>query len=283
MAGIITLTTDFGIRDAYVAAMKGVILSINPRAIIVDVCHSIEPQNIVEAAFIISTAYNYFPTSTIHVVVVDPGVGSQRKAIIMKTRSAFFLAPDNGVLSYIVAEASTTPVKESPHPTPKLELQKLDPAINAIAITDPHFWLQPISPTFHGRDVFASVAAHLSLGTPLSKFGKKVTRIYTFPIPRPYRDSEGNMTGYVLHIDTFGNLITNIKSSDLPSDQISISINSHHIQGLSLFYAQSKGLTALIGSSGYLEISFVGGNAASVLNARTGDKVTVSPRTPRQT
>jgi S-adenosylmethionine hydrolase len=283
MAGIITLTTDFGIRDAYVAAMKGVILSINPRAIIVDVCHSIEPQNIVEAAFIISTAYNYFPTGTIHLVVVDPGVGSQRKAIIMKTRSAFFLAPDNGVLSYIVAEASATPVKESPYPTPKPELQKLDPAIRAIAITNPHFWLQPISPTFHGRDVFAPVAAHLSLGTPLSKFGKKVTRIYTFPIPRPYRDSEGNITGCVLHIDALGNLITNIKSGDLPSDQISISINSHHVQGLSLFYAQSKGLTALIGSSGYLEIAFVGGNAASVLNAKTGDKVKVSPRTPWQT
>lgn len=257
-------------------------MSINPRAIVVDVCHSIEPQNIVEAAFIISTVHNYFPIGTIHVVVVDPEVGSQRKAIIMKTHSAFFLAPDNGVLSYIVAETSTTPVKESNCPSPKLELQKLDPAIRAIAITNPHFWLQPVSTTFHGRDVFAPVAAHLSLGTPLSKFGKKITRIHTFPIPRPCRDSEGNITGHVLHIDTFGNLITNIKSSDLPSDQISISINSHRIQGLSLFYTQGTGLTALIGSSGYLEISFVGGNAASVLNARTGDKVIVSPRAFRQ-
>lgn len=278
MPAIITLTTDFGTTDAYVAAMKGVILSINPGATVIDVCHSIKPQNIFEAAFIISTAYHCFPKGTIHIVVVDPGVGSKRKAIIIKTQSAFFLAPDNGVLSYIIAETNSTPIDESPDIGLKLRPQKLGSEINAVAITNPRYWRHPVSPTFHGRDIFAPVAAYLSLGIPINRFGRKLTRIHTFPIPHPRQEVSGNIIGSIIHIDHFGNLITNIKESDLPSRQVSISVGASRIQGVSSFYAQGKGLIALIGSSGYLEISLVGGSAATNLNARVGDSITVSPQ-----
>ncbi len=276
MAAIITLTTDFGTADAYVAAMKGVILTINPEATIVDICHSIKPQNIFEAAFIISTAYSYFPEGTIHIVIVDPGVGSSRKAIILKTRSAFFLAPDNGVLSYIIAETSSTSVSESLDKDLRLKQQRLGPETTAVAITNPKYWRQPVSTTFHGRDIFAPVAAHLSLGTPLSNFGRKLNQIHVFRIPRPYREACGNITGLIIHIDHFGNLITNIKSTDLPSRQVTISVGTNSIKGVSSFYAQGKGLIALIGSSGYLEVSLVGGSAAEILNARVGDKITIN-------
>ncbi len=275
MAAIITLTTDFGIADAYVAAMKGVILTINPGATIVDICHSIRPQHILEAAFVISTVHNCFPEGTIHIVVVDPGVGSARKAIILKTPSAFFLAPDNGVLSYIVAETSSTPVGESPDKDPELKRHKLGPEIKAVAITNPKYWRQPVSTTFHGRDIFAPVAAHLSLGTPLNNFGRKLNYMHVFPIPRPSREVCGNITGLIMHVDHFGNLITNIRDTDLPSRQVTVSVGASRIEGISSYYAQGKGLIALIGSSGYLEVSLVGGSAAEALNARAGDTVTV--------
>ncbi len=277
MAAIITLTTDFGTTDAYVAAMKGVILTINPRATIVDVCHSIRPHNVFEAAFIISTISSYFPEGTIHIVVVDPGVGSKRKAIIMKTQSALFLAPDNGVLSYVVAETSSTPVGESSDISQRPKLQKVGPGIDVVAITNPGYWRQPVSTTFHGRDIFAPVAAYLSLGILPSKFGRKLTRIHAFPIPRPRREVSGNITGLIIHVDHFGNLITNIKETDLPSRQVSISLGASRIEGISSFYAQRRGLIALIGSSGYLEISLVGGSAAAILNAKVGDTITISP------
>ena len=205
MATVITLTTDFGISDAYVASMKGVILSVNSKAVIVDICHSIEPQNILQAAFILGTAHHYFPKGTIHVVVVDPGVGSQRKAVILKTPSAFFLAPDNGVLSYIVNELCPEPAKPSPSISLDLKRRKLKKGLEAIAITNPDFWRQPVSSTFHGLDIFAPVAAHLSLGVPLHKFGESISYLHAFPIPKPYRDVEGSLVGHVLHIDNFGN------------------------------------------------------------------------------
>lgn len=275
---IVTLTTDFGTNDAYVAAVKGVILSINPEVVTVDICHSITPQNILEAAFLISTVHKYFPDGTIHVVVVDPGVGSNRKAIILKTPSAFFVAPDNGVLSYIIAEFATNKTfttNELRNINPRLKLQKISQNLEAVAITNPNFWLHPVSATFHARDIFAPTAAHLSLGIPLNEFGEKLTQVHAFPIPRPYRDPKGNITGHILHIDNFGNLITDIKSSDLPQEEVTILIGKHCIRKLSQFYAQSKGLLALIGSSGYLEIAYRNGNAASILNAKVGDKVTL--------
>lgn len=266
MASIITLTTDFGTGDAYVASMKGAILSINPKAIIVDVCHSIKPQNILQAAFILSTACPYFPEGTIHLAVVDPGVGSQRKALILKTPKSLFVAPDNGILSHIIGEFDKIPAA-SPAPI------KLGSKLEAFAITNSDFWHQPVSDTFHGRDIFAPVAAHLSLGVPLSEFGNRLSQLYAFPIHQPSRDNQGSLTGCVLHIDNFGNLITNIRSSDLPAGKTTITIGKQQIHGISQFFAETEGLAAIIGSSGYLEISLKNGNAADFMGIKIGNEI----------
>ena len=273
MSPVITLTTDFGTGDAYVASMKGVILTINPKAVIVDICHSIEPQNILQAAFMLSTAYRYFPEGTIHLAVVDPGVGSQRKAVILKTPKAFFIAPDNGVLSYIIDELDTTPAKPSRHFSPSPEQRKLGAGLEAVAITNPDFRRKLVSTTFHGRDIFAPAAAHLSLGVSLQKFGDSLSHVFAFHIPRPLRDNPGNLTGCVLHIDNFGNLITNIRSDDLPGEKVTIAIGNRHIDGISQFYTEKEGLAAIIGSSGYLEISLKNGNAAAFLGMKVGDEI----------
>jgi len=271
MRSAITLTTDFGTGDAYVASMKGVILTINPEAVIVDICHSIEPHNVLQAAFILSTACQYFPAGTIHLAVVDPGVGSQRKAIILKTARALFVAPDNGILSYVIDEmdkTSATHIAANPEP------RKLGAGLEVVSITNPDFWHKPVSTTFHGRDIFAPVAAHLSLGVPVQKFGDSLSHVLAFSIPRPYH-AKGSLVGSVLHIDNFGNLITNIKSSDLPAEKITVTIGKQQISGISQFYAQKEGLAAIAGSSGYLEISLKNGNAAAFLGAKVGDGIKI--------
>jgi S-adenosylmethionine hydrolase len=253
--------------------MKGVILTINPKAVIVDICHSIEAQNVLQAAFILSTAYRYFPEGTIHLAIVDPGVGSQRKAIMLKTPKAFFVAPDNGMLSYIIDELDTAPATSVDNFSSSPEKRRLGTGLEAVAITNPDFWLEPISTTFHGRDIFAPVAAHLSLGTALHEFGDSLSGVHVFRIPRPSRDNRGNLTGRVLHIDNFGNLITNIRKDDLPGRRTTVAIGTQHVDGISQFYAEKEGLAAIIGSSGYLEISLKNGNAAVSLNARVGDEI----------
>lgn len=270
MDSVITTTSDFGLGDGYVAAMKGVILSINPRAIIVDICHDIEPQNLLQAAFVLHTAYSFFPPRTIHVVVVDPGVGSQRRAVILRTAAAYFVAPDNGVLSYVVEEACPAPV-----PSPRPQERALGSGLEAIAISNPRFWRSPVSSTFHGRDIFAPVAAHLSLGTPLHEFGEAISSLFVFPVPRPRLQSDGVLPGSVLHIDRFGDLVTNVRKADLPEEEVDIEIADQHIQGLRDFYAQGDGLVALIGSSGYLEVSLRNGNAAAFLHAKVGDEIKI--------
>ncbi len=252
---LITLTTDFGTDDPYVATMKGVILGINPAVTIVDVCHTIEPQNIAQAAFLLSTTYRYFPQGTIHVVVVDPGVGTQRKALLLVTPNAFFVAPDNGVLSYIVEEFPF--------------------GIEAFSLTNPRFWLSPVSDTFQGRDIFAPVAAYLSLGTPPHEFGDPIPFISAFAISRPRVDVDGMLIGHILHIDHFGNLITDIKKDDLPKGRLFIEVRGHIIDDLSQSYEEGEELLAIIGSSERLEVSLKNSNAATFLRAKTGDEVKV--------
>jgi S-adenosylmethionine hydrolase len=268
---LITLTTDFGLDDAYVAAMKGVILSINPQVTIVDLCHSIEPQNITQAAFILSTTYRYFPPDAIHVVVVDPGVGTERRAVLLITPSAFFLAPDNGVLSYVVEEFAP-PGEEHPSTGERW----LGPELRAIALSNPHFWRHPVSDTFHGRDIFAPVAAHLSLGTPATDFGDLIPSLLTLPTPRTQRREGGVLVGHVLHIDHFGNLITDVKREDLPRGKLFVEVAGHIIDDLSPTYAEADELMAIIGSSGHLEVSVKNGSAARLLRAKIGDEVSIT-------
>ncbi|HCP60166.1 MAG TPA: hypothetical protein DIT43_01105 [Dehalococcoidia bacterium] len=271
MAAIITLTTDFGLTDAYVAEMKGVILGINPEAGLVDICHSIRPQDISQAAFVLSTACKSFPRGTVHLVVVDPGVGSERRAIILRTPRADFVAPDNGVLSYVIQESSAVPVDDNSG----CRRVELEPGLRAVAITRSQFWRSPVSPTFHGRDIFAPVAARLSLGFPLADFGEAVTSVRVLPLSRPYRAPNGALVGHIIHVDGFGNLITDIKDGDLPRarEALTFSVGGRQIPGLSRTYAEGEGLLALIGGSGHLEISVKEGSASTFLGAGIGDEV----------
>jgi len=271
MNAIITLTSDFGLTDAYVAAMKGVMLSINPEAKLIDVCHTIQPQNISQAAFVLGTAYQFFPQKTIHIVIVDPGVGTERRAIILRTPQADFVAPDNGVLSYVIQQSIAKPIDDN---SQQIEL---GPELEAVVITNPQFWQSPVSPTFHGRDVLAPVAARLSLGLPPTAFGEAITSITVLPLPHLYRVPDGSLAGHIIHIDSFGNLITNIKGSDLPQTKrsITIRVGNQLISGLSHTYAESTGLLALTGSSGYLEVALKGGSASASLDAKVGDEIRI--------
>lgn len=278
MNPIITLTTDFGANDAYTAAMKGVILSINPRVSIVDLCHQIEPQGIFQAAFVLGTAYSYFPKGTIHIVVVDPGVGTTRRALLLTTSSAFFLAPDNGVLSYIIEEASEREdslPEEFKRPFLEAYDRPLGSDMEATILTNSRYWRQPVSATFHGRDIFAPVAAFLSLGISARDFGETASSIKVLHIPRPEVRTDGTLAGCVLHIDRFGNLITNFRKSDLPEVATMIEIREHSIQGLISSYEEGDGLLAILGSSGHMEISVKNGSAADVLGAKVGDEVRI--------
>ena len=273
MSPIITLTTDFGLTSTYVATMKGVILNINPEAKLVDICHTIEPQNLLQASFAINTVYEFFPPKTVHLIVVDPGVGTERRAIILRTPQADFVAPDNGVLSYVIQRLSSFPWKDFA----QLNEIELSPNMEAIHITKSEFWRLPVSPTFHGRDIFAPVAARLSLGYQPSDFGERIDKVRVLPLSRPHMTTNGVLIGHVLHIDSFGNLIIDIRHDDLPCRKQSLSITAGNnvINGLVSTYAEGKGLMALIGSSGYLEIAFKNGSAAAFLNARIGDQVVI--------
>jgi S-adenosylmethionine hydrolase len=274
MPSIVTLTTDFS-DDFYVAGMKGAILSVNSDITIIDISHSVSPQNISEAAFIIGMAYRYFPEGTSHIVVVDPGVGSKRKALILSTPHALFVAPDNGVLSFIIDEYLPEKPPFSHSGESVTGRRKLPPGLSAVHITDSQFWRKEVSPTFHGRDVFAPVAAHLASGVPLRRFGKHIGYLNVFPITHPGIKDDEIVTGHVLYIDCFGNLITDIKVEVLRKCVLEVKIGNYCISGLNNYYAEKEGLIALTGSSGYLEIALTNGNASLFLEARTGDEVAV--------
>lgn len=256
--GLITLTTDFGMQDGNVGVMKGVIYGVNPRARVVDLSHDIEPQNIAQAAFVLSRHYRYFPAGTIHLAVVDPGVGSERRALIVQTAEALFVAPDNGVLTSVAHDARHA-IK------------------HIIDISNPKFWLHQISAVFHGRDIFAPVTAHLSLGVPVSAFGEEVDDMMTFPLPQVER-RPGKLKGQVAHIDRFGNLLTNICQRDLLSlVEIKVRVRNQEIAGLSRTYAdgQEGEVIAYIDSSEELAVAVVNGSARDLLDAQVGDKVEV--------
>ncbi len=260
---VITLTTDFGYKDPFAGVMKGVILNINPMARIVDLTHGIAPQNIKEAAFSIGMSYKYFPEDTIHIVVVDPGVGSGRRPVMVSANSQYFIGPDNGVFSYVYRFSREAPL--------------------VVHITAGRYFLSPESPTFQGRDLFAPVAAWLSLGVGMSDFGDSLSDYQTFDVPFPDVTAEGMLKGEVIHIDTFGNAMTNIRSGDIrglcgkagPST-FKITFRDREVL-LKDFYSQAedKGLYSLVNSSGYLEFFMNGGNASAVYNISTGDKVEI--------
>lgn len=270
---IITLTTDFGLQDPYVAAMKGAILSINPKATLVDVSHAVHPQAIEEGAFLLAAAWPYFPAGSIHLAVVDPGVGSQRRALALQTPSATFVGPDNGLLSAALLEE----VRETAATTDEVALVKLPSGYCAVSLSNAAYLRQPVSSTFHGRDIFAPVAAHISLGVRLEELGPPVEEVLALPPWHARRQADGSLRGRVIHIDVFGNLVTDIRCQDLPPGELLIEVAGRRLAGISLTYQEGDELVAVVGSSGYLEIAVPGGNAAAVLGAGLGVHVLVRP------
>ncbi len=281
MGAIITLTTDFGLTEAYVGAMKGVLLGVNPDAILVDICHDVRAHSITQAAFILKTAYPYFPRKSVHLVVVDPGVGTERRAVILKTPQGVFVAPDNGVLSYVINDYLAKPVGGEPLPQQpgvvRLYNAELTREAEAVSITNSRFFHNPVSSTFHGRDIMAPVAGLLSLGLNPIQFGQPVSSLGAFSLPEPDRVSGGALVGHVMHIDNFGNLITDIHSHDLPEDGggLTVEVAGRRIEGLVSTYAEGRGLMALVGSSGHLEVAMRDSSACSILDARLGDEIIV--------
>lgn len=257
---IITLTTDYGTSDHLVATMKGVILKILPDARIVDICHTVMPFDILDGALVIGQAYKVFPPKTIHVVVVDPGVGSQRRPILVVGDQHYFVAPDNGVLSMVYER---------------------EPKVTVRHITADHYFLNPISNTFHGRDIFAPVAAWLAKNWQTPSFGDEITDYVRFSLPKP-KVSGTTIKGVVLKVDNFGNLITNLTPEDVPQvvtagARFKIIAGSRELDTLAQNYAQGAPgeVLALIGSSGFLEIAVNKGNAAKTLGLNRGSEVTV--------
>lgn len=260
---IITLTTDFGYDDPFAGVMKGVILNINPAAKIVDLTHGIQPHDIRGAAYTIGMNYQYFPPNTIHVVVVDPGVGSRRRPLLVEADRHYFIGPDNGVFSYIY---------------------RLCPEImQAIHITSRHYFLSAVSPTFQGRDVFAPAAAWLSRGLPMSRFGESVNDCQTIPMSVPSLSHDGALLGEVIHIDRFGNAITNITTAELAMlpgadgpEALRVVFREQEVL-LTQFYAQGKdnSLCALLNSSAHLELFMFQGRAADNYQIAVGDRISV--------
>lgn len=259
---IITLTTDFSCREPLAGIMKGVILNINPSANIVDITHAISPQNIMETAFILEMIYTAFPHKTIHVVVVDPGVGSERRPLLVATDHHYFIGPDNGVFTRIY---------------------NLSESLQVVHVTAEHYFLPERSSTFHGRDIFAPVAAWLSKGIDFSKFGDSITDYVTIPIPFPMTPLPGSIEGEIIYVDGFGNLITNISDKKIydlyresQSRMIKVLVGGREAP-FKKYYAEAKdkGLHSLINSFGYLEIFVNSRSASSDYDLKVGDKVEV--------
>ena len=252
---IIALLTDFGTKDYFVGAMKGAILSVNANAKIVDITHEIEAQDIRAASFTLRACCRDFPYGTIFVAVVDPGVGSERRAILIEMENYFFVAPDNGVLSFVFNETESFRVFE---------------------LTNEKFFARAVSATFHGRDVFAPVAAHLSQGITPNEFGAETNNFVRFEENQPRNISDTEIEAEIIHIDRFGNLITNLKKENLP-DSFTLEIGEKKIERLQNFYAENEKLKAfmIFGSANFLEVAVFQGSARKILNAEIGQKVTV--------
>ncbi len=259
---IITFTTDFGLSEHYVGAMKGVILSIAPDVQLVDISNAVQSFDILDGAITIAEAYDCFPSNTIHLVVIDPGVGTDRRPLLVSTTRHLFIAPDNGVLSLVYAREERVTVRH---------------------ITAEHYFRQPVSQTFHGRDIFAAVAAHLSKGVEPAKFGDEISDYARFAAPKP-KAGEHGLKGVVIKVDRFGNLITNITPQDLPQlfeaqpAGFRIQVGKAEVRQMRTAYAQGAAGEAfgILGSMGYLEVACNRGSAAQLAGAGKGSEVVVS-------
>ncbi len=254
---IVSLLTDFGLDDNFVGSIKAAMLNVNPGIQIVDITHNVQPHDIFSAAFLLEGTYKYFPKNTLHVVVVDPGVGAERKIIVVKIKDHMFLAPDNGVLALALKNKT---------------VQKI------VEVTNKKFFLSDVSNTFHGRDIFAPVAAHITNGVPLNKLGEEIHFLREFSLP-DVSFTDGCINGSVIHIDRFGNIITNIKEEFLKdfSKEIKVKIKDHTIERLSLTYSdvQKNIPLCLVNSFGYLEIAMNCASAKDFFKIENGQNIQV--------
>ena len=257
-SGIVALLTDYGLRDPYVGVMKGALLSVNPAARIVDLTHDIPPQDVREAGRVLSASRSFVPAGTLFVAVVDPGVGTSRAILGVETDRHTFLAPDNGLLSFLDRDGRIRRI---------------------VSVTESRYFLKPLSRTFHGRDIFAPIAGQLSKGLDLGRLGPSVGRMTTSEAPSLRKTAAGAVQGEVVSIDRFGNLITNIPG-DLLTDarDVRITVGRRVVRALSRSYADAKKgeLLALVGSTGHLEISVNQGSASRAARIRRGDRVLVT-------
>lgn len=259
---IITFTSDFGTREYYVGAVKGVILDICPQARVIDLSHDINSHDILEGAFTLACAYRYYPPRTIHLVVVDPGVGSARRGLAVRTARHFFVAPDNGILSLVWSR---------------------DPAEQVVSLETERFFHHPVSPTFHGRDIFGPAAAWLARGVAVEELGPVISDYVRLPAPAVEAVGPKRLQGMVLHVDKFGNIITNITPADVERElrhrpeHLSFQIGKWRVRKQVRFYSEGSEQEpfSLVGSSGYYEVALLQRPAAQVLGVRPGMKVWV--------
>ena len=258
---IITLTTDYGTNDHLVGVLKGVILKINPDVTIVDITHAVTPYDLLDGALAIASAYPYFPPRTIHVVIVDPGVGTERRPLLVSGQNQYFIAPDNGVLSGVFEKEQNFLVRH---------------------LTSEHYFLHPVSRTFHGRDIFAPVAGWLSKHWQPGSMGEDITDFKRFALPRP-KEAEGFLKGVVLKVDSFGNLITNFRAEDLPAEAlekgaVNFQVGTHAVGRLVPTFAVGNAgePVAYVGSSGYVEVAVNKGSASKTLGIGRGTPVVLA-------
>lgn len=258
---VITLTSDFGLYDPYVAAVKGVILEIAPSVQLVDVSHLVEPQAVAEGAYLLQSIVPYFPPDAIHLAVVDPGVGTDRKPVAIRGERGYFVGPDNGLFA---------PVLEG-----QACLRAADGRLvrgRAVELREQQYRRSEVTATFHGRDIFGPAAAHLAAGVPLGDLGPPLDRLCRLALPAPSTGGKV-VRGEIIHIDRFGNAISNLRPTDLPPSP-EFECRGHRIRGLVGTYAEGE-LSALTGSTGLVEVALRNGNASQALGIRVGDVITV--------
>jgi S-adenosylmethionine hydrolase len=265
------MLTDFGLRDAYVGVVKGVILARHPHARLVDLCHEVPPQDIRRAALLLATSVPYFAPGAVFLVVVDPGVGTERRALAVEAAGWTFVGPDNGVLTWALRLLARDGQIEVGAEKGWLQLRA---GARAVELLERRFWLPEVSSTFHARDVFGPVAAELSLGRPLAELGPAISELRDLSWPQLRQQADGSLRGEVLTVDGFGNLITNLRQDDLAPSPV-FQVGDQIIRGLTPHFQSDSELIALIGSSGLVEIAAPNGSAAAVLQAGSGASVTV--------
>ena len=265
-SGIVTLLTDFGLSEAYVGVMKGVILAIAPNAKLVDLTHDVPPQAVDGAAFLIEGAWRYFPAGTVHLVVVDPGVGTRRRRIALRSEGQYFVGPDNGVLSAALPDV----VRGARAADAGYVVREvaLPPDIEAVLIESEAVLRQPLSATFEGRDAFAPAAAHLAVGGSLSDLGPSTSTMQALPAFRAPRAADGSLAGRVVHVDHYGNLITDIRGEDLLAAPL-IEVAGRTLR-LVHTYGESDRLCAIVSSAGSVEVALPNGSAAEALGVGRG-------------